>query len=574
MALLALFLLLLPLGVRASWPWWALLGLAPLFLILGVVHSKAERRQNRFRAHREFHDGELARLEERWRLLADDGADLMPRESSALGRATDLDLFGRSSLFQRLCRAQTREGRRTLGRWLERGAAVDEVLARQGAVTELAARLEVREALFVSAREGADAPLMDGVLLSYGERGTPLPMAGLLQGLAFLFPVLLFGSIALWALEISATPMVLVGIAQVIFVLAVNGPVQSRARALASPDRALERYASIFEMVDHTSFTAPRLLALKAKLTVDGVSATERLRALRALVERLEASRNPFFALSVGPALLWDLHIVLRAERWRSATGKHLRGWLEAVAELEALASFGGFLAEGRACLPVLEAAPGVFRAEALAHPLIDKNRAVANDLSLGGSGSVLLLSGSNMSGKSTLLRSIGLSVVLAEAGGPVSAKSLSLSPFSLWTSVRVADSLAEGASHFYAELVRIKEVVDATRSGGKSILYLLDEMLHGTNSKERYVGAVSVIRWLSQQGAVGVVTTHDLALAAVGGELPAGTVTQRHFGDEVVGDQIRFDYHLREGPIRSTNALRLMKAVGIEIELSAPEIS
>jgi DNA mismatch repair ATPase MutS len=217
--------------------------------------------------------------------------------------------------------------------------------------------------------------------------------------------------------------------------------------------------------------------------------------------------------------------------------------------------------------------AEGRFSAVKLTHPLIDRSKAVGNDLTLGGPGSVLLLSGSNMSGKSTLLRSVGLAVVLAEAGGPVLAERLELSRFSLWTSVRVADSLAEGASHFYAELVRIKEVVDAARKEPRRILYLLDEMLHGTNSKERYVGAVLVIRWLSSQTSVGIVTTHDLALAAVSAELPAGTVTQRHFGDEVVGDQIRFDYHLREGPIQSTNALRLMRAVGIDIELSAPDL-
>jgi len=572
LAVLAFVLLLLPLAVRTSWPWWALVALVPVFIVLGVVHSRTERRQNRHRALREFHEGELARLEERWRLLPDDGADLSPRDARSAGRAGDLDLFGRASLFQRLSRAQTREGRRTLARWLLHGAELPEIAARQAAVLELAQKPLEREGLFAAARAGATAPLLDEVLIAFGERGAPLPFARVLFVLAHVFPPLLGGAIAMYFFDLGASALVIVALAQTILVLACHGPVQSRANQLASPDRALERYAAIFDRVAATRYDSPRLQAIQARLTAEGASASDRLRALRVLVERLETSRNPFFALSIGPALLWDLHIVLRAERWRRSTGRHLRGWLEAVGELEALASLGGLLAEGRASLPTLVESEGRFSAVKLAHPLIDRSKAVGNDLTLGGPGSVLLLSGSNMSGKSTLLRSVGLAVVLAEAGGPVLAERLELSRFSLWTSVRVADSLAEGASHFYAELVRIKEVVDAARQEPRRILYLLDEMLHGTNSKERYVGAVSVIRWLSSQASVGIVTTHDLALAAVSGELPAGTVTQRHFGDEVVGDQIRFDYHLREGPIQSTNALRLMRAVGIDIELSAPD--
>jgi DNA mismatch repair ATPase MutS len=214
------------------------------------------------------------------------------------------------------------------------------------------------------------------------------------------------------------------------------------------------------------------------------------------------------------------------------------------------------------------------FSAKALSHPLIDRSRVVPNDLTLDGAGSVLLLSGSNMSGKSTLLRSVGLSVVMARAGAPVAAQSLSLSDFDLLTSVRLVDSLAAGTSHFYAEILRLKAIVD--RAGqDRPVLYLLDEVLHGTNSKERFLGAMAVIRWLAEKSAMGIVTTHDLALAEIASKLPAGKARNLHFSDDIEKKELSFDYKLRDGPIRSTNALRLMRAVGIDLDFEeAPKAS
>jgi hypothetical protein len=383
-------------------------------------------------------------------------------------------------------------------------------------------------------------------------------------------------AIAYWAATSDFGPFLLAAIATGVVILGTRSFVAERTAHLAAPDRSLRRYAALLEAAETAAVSAPRLDALRARLrATDGARpAHAELTQLLGLVTKLESSHNVFFALSVGPLLLWDLNVVLRAEAWRARVGPRLQGWFEALGELEALASLGAHAAlrpsDGFA-EPV--DAPGVFEAEGLSHPLIDRGRVVANDVRLGGAGSVLLLSGSNMSGKSTLLRAIGLAVVLAGAGAPVAARRLRASRFRVETSIRVVDSLASGASHFYAELRRVRSIVEAGRADGAALLYLLDEMLHGTNSRERYVGAVSVMRFLARAGAVGVVTTHDLELARVADELPPGAVTNAHFGDDVEDARITFDYVLKPGPVRSTNALRLMRAMGIDIELSAPDL-
>lgn len=573
LAAVTLGLILLPLYTRDGGPWWALIPVAGAFLVLGALHARATDRERRARAAAAYWQAEKDRLEEKWRELPDQGRDLLPAASSfdaQLGLAGDLDLFGPASLFQLISRAATPRGRRALASWLLEPAPLPEIRARQEAVRELAAKPEVREALAVAARAGADAPLSEEALLRWGESPAPLPFGALLRVVAVVQTLALFTTAGVWWVLDLPQPFAVAVIVQALTVLGIRGLVADRALRIASPDRALSRYAELLAVIEGASLTAPRLEAARIRLAIEGVPASARLSALRRLVERLEASGNMFFALTVGPALFWDLHHVLAAERWQATVGPRLRNWLEVIAEVEALASLGATLAtRPESCLPEVVEGEGVYVAEALAHPLLDHRRAVANSVTLGGPGSVLLLSGSNMSGKSTFLRAIGLSCVMAQAGGPVMARSLRLSRVTLATSIRVVDSLAQGASHFYAELQRIKHVLDLARAGHAGrILYLLDEMLHGTNSKERFIGAVAVVRWLARASAMGVVTTHDLALAQVSAELPAGQVVNSHFGDEVDGERIRFDYVLKPGAVQSTNALRLMRAVGIDIDM------
>jgi DNA mismatch repair ATPase MutS len=264
------------------------------------------------------------------------------------------------------------------------------------------------------------------------------------------------------------------------------------------------------------------------------------------------------------------VHCALALLRWRARSGSRLRGWLETLGEIEALASLAGFAFERPDfAWPDLTPEPRL-DARALGHPLIDASRRVGNDVSLPAGGRALVITGSNMSGKSTLLRALGTNAVLAGAGAPVCAKALRIGPLRVATSMRVEDSLEQGVSHFYAELRRLKRVIDLAREPRSApVLFLLDEVLHGTNSRERIIGACAVVETLLSLGALGAVSTHDLGITVLERKL-AGRVENAHFEEQVRGDAMTFDYVLRPGIVQSSNALRLMRAVGIDVESDA----
>jgi len=568
-ALVSLVLILLPLLIRDSWPWWCLLPLALVFLVIGKFHDRALDALHAAQAAHRYAQGELSRLNEEWRELPRDGADLGPLDLTAAQFAADLDLYGPTSLFQLLNRTVTHHGSQTLARWLVEPVDRDEVSARQAAVKTLANEIDFRESMSVAAA-GQDGSILESdFLVEWAEKPSPLPKSGLLSLLAYAFPIALGCSLVIYALTLQPLPLIVVAVLQVIFLMSLRGPLSKRSMIISGPDQILHRFRRMIEVFEAQSFEDPRLNHLQNLLKGSQDSATEQIKALGRIAARLESRNNVFFALIVAPALLWELHWVLRAQRWQEETGPHVRAWFQTIGELEALTSLGAFAYE-RAdyAMPNVVEETGVLELKEMAHPLLDRSEAVNNDIELGGSGSVLLLSGSNMSGKSTFLRALGVNQVLARMGAPVAATEMKTSIFVMGTSIRVSDSLARGTSHFYAELERIKHTLDLGAEHHGEVLYLLDEMLHGTNSKERHIGAVSVIRWLSEAGAVGVVTTHDLSLARVESLLESGRVTNMHFGDDIDDDEIRFDYLLKSGPVVTTNALRLMKAMGIDVEM------
>ncbi len=568
LAALTLVVVVLPVVTREGYVWWLLVPLFLFFFVLGKFQERALARTRRFEAAAQFFRGSLDRLDERWRDFADDGEDLASMAED-LSYAKDLDLFGPASLFQLLNRAGTAEGRRTLATWLLAAESVEEVRLRQEAVQELAARLDFREGLAASAARESASPLDDARLLAWAEAKEGVPFAAVLKTLGAVQPLILGVALGVYGVLDIGAPLAIVGVLHLITIYATRGFVNTRAAVLSGPEAVLGAYGALVDHIEGSDWKSLKMQAAKKALALEGESAGDRIRSLSRLVALLDARLNVFFALTFGAFFLWNINWVLRSERWRRTTGPKLRSWLAAIAEVEALASFAALLYErpDYAFPAFVEDGGAHFEAEALSHPLIHRDQVVANDLLLGGEGSVLLLSGSNMSGKSTLLRSIGINVLLAQAGAPVSARGLRLSPFSVVTSVRIVDSLASGTSHFYAEIKRIKALLDASEQEGPFLLYLLDEMLHGTNSRERYLGALAVVKALSERGAVGVVSTHDLALAKLADKLPSGMVENRHFSDEVVENGIRFDYRLRPGPIASTNALRLMRSIGIVLD-------
>ncbi len=337
--------------------------------------------------------------------------------------------------------------------------------------------------------------------------------------------------------------------------------------------RVFRRYADLFALVCGLQAEVPLVASCRGALCASGaaVDHMRRLDRLMALADVRYAM--PLLYFIVQALTLWDFHVLAALERWQRTAGPHARGWFAALGTVDALAALATLAHDhpGWAMPEIVERdGPPVMRARALAHPLLPGATRVANDVEVGPPGTVLLVTGSNMSGKSTLLRAIGLNVVLAQAGGPACAAALALPPLQVETSMRVQDSLERGISHFMAGLARLKAVVTAARGArgrGREVLYLLDEILQGTNSAERLVAVERVIARLVAEGAIGAVTTHDLALAEAPAIAAAASLV--HFRETVAdgpdGMRMSFDYRLRPGLATSRNALRLMRMMGLE---------
>jgi DNA mismatch repair ATPase MutS len=333
-----------------------------------------------------------------------------------------------------------------------------------------------------------------------------------------------------------------------------------------------QRYAEALEAVGEQPYAAGELRRISGELTHRGRPAHAWMAILGRRVDLSDVRHSAYLHLLLHGIFLWDFHALLRLERWQRDAGPQARGWLAALGRFEALAALAGLKFEQPGwCFPVVDAAADRFAAQGLGHPLIRDGQRVANDVELGPAGTFLLVTGSNMSGKSTLLRAIGVNAVLAQAGGPVAAASLRMPPVALATSILVEDSLAEGVSFFMAELQRIQKIVaaaDRSHAEGRPLLYLLDEVLRGTNSYERQVAVRRVVLHLLRRGAIGAVSTHDLQLAEVE-DLKAVCVPV-HFRETLHpgGDPpMTFDYTMRPGVATTVNALKLMELVGLPAE-------
>lgn len=556
--------------------WLGVVLLVALFAVLVVVHARVHTKKDEKLAAVRFHERALARMAGKWRSFSSTGERWAIETHPYAG---DLDVFGRSSLFQLLDGTSTRYGEEVLARWLSGEDAGDDFYAtierRQHAVRDLAARLALREELAVVGSlldEGKPDPRP--FVMWAGQAATKdtpaLPPA--LKLVAALLPLLTIGALVASGLGVAPRFAFLVPFVLEIGVLTLLRPRMHKVLETASSkESALARYGSMLALLENERFEAPALEALQGRLRESGASATREMASLSRIVGFLDARNNEVFRFFIGPALMWDLWCALALDAWRRRAGKAAFGWFRALAELEALASLAGFAFERPDhTFPELVKEP-TFEAEALGHPLIDAGKRVSNDLTLRAPGHALVVTGSNMSGKSTLLRAVGVNAVLAAAGAPVCAKKLRLGRLVVATSMRVSDSLEEGTSRFYAELKKLKLVLDlakradGAKGGQGTVLFLLDEILHGTNTRERLIGARAIMKELLARGAMGAVSTHDLGLGDLEGEMPE-QVKNVHFEEQVKGEEMTFDYRLREGIVQSSNALRLMKIVGLDV--------
>ncbi|MCM3905780.1 MAG: hypothetical protein ND866_29155, partial [Pyrinomonadaceae bacterium] len=469
---------------------------------------------------------------------------------------------GHGSLFELLSIARTRVGEETLAQWLLEPATPEAIRARQSAVVELCPRLDLREDLALlgeGIHTGSDAQA-----LTEWAAAPPWPISVATRLTAKALAMLALLTLALWIAGFGWLPFLAALLLGQVFAFSLRKPVQQVISAVDGPGRDLRLLSEVLSRLERERFSSPRLIELRAALDVKGLAPSQQIARLNRLIDLLDSRRNLFFA-PVASILLWPLQCAIAIEDWRQSSGSAVARWLAAVGELEALGSLAGYSYEHpRDPFPELIDGDVCFEGEGLGHPLLPEARNVRTDLRLAEEPSVLIVSGSNMSGKSTLLRSVGTNTVLALAGAPVRARRLRLSPLQVGASIRIQDSLQAGASRFYAEITRLRQIVELTK-GKLPVLFLLDEILHGTNSHDRRIGADGVVRGLIERGAMGLVTTHDLALTRIAEEL-ASRAANVHFEDHLEGGRMSFDYLLRPGVLQRSNALELMRSVGLEV--------
>lgn len=535
---------------------WVLLP-AAAFLALLVVHARVLQQRDRAYQARRVYERGIDRLLNRWAGQGRDGARFLDDHPFA----RDLDLFGRASLFELLNTTRTEAGEGTLADWLRAGADPDEILARQQAIEELRPNVAFREDLAVLASEVHVS--RTGELATWAASSP----AGLSSSAAVVLAACSIVTVAVGVLvfaeSIGFRWLVSWLLAQTVVAAIWRGRVQHTLAAVSMPERDLALVRELLQRVEREVFTSPKLTALRAALIVDDVVPSRAIGTLQRLMSWVDSTRNQLFG-PIAAALVLRSQLAAAIDRWHATFGHAVGEWLRAIGELEALVALATYAYEHQSDpFPTIVEHGPVFDAEELGHPLIPDDVCVRNAVRLGGDApQLMIISGSNMSGKSTALRATGVNVVLALAGAPVRARTLRVSPLAIGATLRIEDSLESGRSRFYAEILRIRAIVDLARG---PMIFLLDEILHGTNSHDRRVGAEAIIRALVGRGAIGLVTTHDLALTEVVKSLGPAAVNM-HFEDRVEEGVMIFDYRMRPGVVERSNALALMRAVGLDI--------
>lgn len=558
----ALALLLLALAFETPVPAWAPIIPLVLFVVLVIAHELAHRDVRRLHRAVEHYEAGLRRLDGSWPGTGIQGESFCPKNHPY---ATDLDLFGSGSMFERLCTARTTTGQQTLAAWLLEGASHLEVQARQAGAEELRERLQLREDLALAGDTLATQTSPDR-LIAWGAADPKITPAAAtrLRTLGIVLPVLLTTTVLGWILGVlSFVPCALAAFATWVVYRRAKSFLQAVELGLEQSRHELGLLTQTLARLEREPFTSPRLQQLQTELAQGAQSASAAIGKLGTLASWLEAQRAQLIGVALQ-GFFWSVHFSLAIERWRGIHGGQIERWFRALGELEALCALSAYAFEQPSYVfPEVHGGPLEIVATDLGHPLLPAKQCVTNAVQLHLKRPALVVSGSNMSGKSTYLRCVGLNAVLALAGAPVRACHLRMSTLRIGATLRVVDSLQEGASRFYAEILRLKQVTELAAEA--PTLFLLDEILHGTNSHDRRIGAAAILQSLVSAQAIGLVTTHDLALAA-DVETTGGTVDNVHFCDELQDGRLVFDYKMRAGVVRSSNAVELMRSVGLNV--------
>ena len=572
---------------RGDLPLWALVVPGICFLVLIVWHERVIRARHAvLRAIAHYERG-LARIEDRWIGTGEPGTRFQDEHHPY---AVDLDLFGPGSIFELLSTARTRDGEAALAGWLLTGARPATIRERQQAVAELAPVVLLREQMAIVGDAARIAVDTDGI--RDWAMQAALPGLGRLRFTTCAAAAASVAATTLLAATGNALPLQVFFVIQIVIRQLQESSVDRILNIASGKARELDTLTQLLRHLESGVFVAARLVTLRGMLATP-VSASRAIASLQRLAERYAWRHSlPLVPVAfVGYAftgadwaldaalvcasafVLFTPFLALAVERWRRLHGPHVGGWMAALGEFEATLALAGYHFEHpQDPFPVIEDGgleqAAVFDGTALGHPLVPAERMVRNDVQLTAGLQLLMVSGSNMSGKSTLLRTVGVNTVLALAGAPVRAASLRLTPLAIGATLRIEDSLRDGRSRFFAEITRIRMLSDLA-AGPVPLLFLLDEVLSGTNSHDRLIGASGILRALIARGAIGLATTHDLALTAVADDL-APRAANIHFDDSLDGEEMHFDYLAKAGPVTRSNALALMRAVGLELEPEA----
>jgi hypothetical protein len=545
-------------------PYWIVVPVT-LYIVLTILHGSTLRAQKRAESAAAIYQRGIARIEDRWTGKGASGDRFRDPQHVY---SEDLDIFGTGCLFELLSTARLPMGEEFLAKWLSFGSPVPDILERQKVLADLRERLDLREQLAMLS-EDLRVRLNPSSLCGWAENANLLPTGPWRTVSAILAAA--FAIALLYDLFSTRIAPVLV---VVLFEAALYRWLKPRAArvldGIGTNGEGLILFADILQRFEEERFSSARLQGFAAQLKQGDAHASKAIRQLARIGYWIDA-RGGLIAKMLELPALYTVQVGLAAEAWRRKYGRSLRTWVEITGEMEALISLAAYSYEHPADpFPVFleadaaQATQPVFDGEELGHPLIPAAKCVRNSVRLNAETRVMLVSGSNMSGKSTFLRTAGINAVLAMAGGPVRAKRLRMTPVNLGSSIRRVDSLQENRSSFYTEILRIRDVFELTEAS-VPVIFLFDELLEGTNSNDRKIGAEGLFRALLERRAVGIVTTHDLALTEITGTL-RGVVRNVHFQDYVEDGKMRFDHKLRDGVVARSNALELMRLIGLKV--------
>lgn len=476
----------------------------------------------------------------------------------------DLDIFGKHSIFQLLNRTSTEFGKKKLAEWLSKPEDKAEILKRQIAIKEVSPLIEWRQNI-------------QAVGLAYqNEKGSIIPLLNwiktkntILDQKFYHFAMIIMPIATIIAICLSSFGIAPIGLPILIVFINIGILASTFQRAsevykqTIEGNKVLKAYQSQIDLIETQPFSSPLLIALKAKLNSHKNKASVTIKELQYILDNLHNRSNMMYQI-FNFLFLLDVFLLVKAEKWKEKTKDDIGLWFEVIGEIEVINSLGGFLYSNPSLkFPTITEEPFEIAADQMGHPMINENKRVSNSFDFSRKGGICLITGSNMSGKSTFLRTVGVNAVLALMGAPVCAQEMKISKLQVFTSMRTQDDLEESVSSFYAELKRLKQLLGSINQEVPT-LFMVDEVLKGTNSEDRHTGATALIKQLNRTFAFGFVSTHDLELGKITTELEG--IKNYSFNSVIENDDIIFDYTLTPGICKSFNATKLMQKMGIEI--------